>query len=233
MSYKKYRQSIYRLVTFCSLAFCTATADAQSNYYMDNERTFFGGPVGGANFSQIDGDNYKGFDKAGLNLGGIVYTSFSSELAASIEILYTQRGAYGKEAIDNGEKGIFVSNYRAQLTYAEVPVLINYFFPGKNHIGAGFSYARLVRSSETATIYPDQKFDETKYPFRKYAVDFILDGKLRVWKGLFVNPRFQYSIVPIRGDGEMPKYLGRKQHSHVIALRLVYIFGLKYNKKEK
>ncbi len=230
MVYKTNRRVIYNVVICCMLSVVATTARAQ-NFYVDNERTFFGGLVAGANFSQIDGDNYKGFDKAGLNVGGIVYTRVSTELAASIEILYTQRGAYGKEASDLGEKGIFVSNYRTSLTYAEVPVMLHYFFPGKNHIGVGLSYARLVKSTEKATTYPTQNFDQTKYPFRKHALDFILDGKIRVWQGLYINPRFQYSIIPVRGEGEMPKYFGREQYNRVISLRLVYLFGLKYNKK--
>lgn len=231
MKYNKFKQSLLGAIIMLCIA--SQAAIAQSNFYVDNDRTFFGGLVAGANFSQIDGDNYRGFDKAGLNVGGIVYTKVGTELAASIEILYTQRGSYGKDADDLGQRGIFVSNYRVNLTYAEVPVMLHYFFPSKSHLGAGFSFARLVTSSETATIYPDQNFDQAKYPFRKYAVDFVLDGKLRVWQGLYVNPRFQYSIVPLRGEGEMPQYLGRKQSNHVLALRLVYIFGLKYNKKTK
>lgn len=227
---KNYNPSILGIVLCCCLTWFDTPVRAQS-YYVENERTFFGGLVAGANFSQIDGDNYKGFDKVGVNVGGIVYTRVSSDIAASIEILFTQRGAYGKEASDLGEKGIFVSNYRATLAYAEVPVMLHYFFPDKNHFGAGLSYARLVKSTENATTYPIQNFDQTKYPFRKHALDFILDGKIRVWKGLYVNPRFQYSIIPLRGEGEMPKYFGREQYNRVVSLRLVYLFGLKYNKK--
>lgn len=220
-----------RLILLLWTAIFAANAARAQTFYTERNRTFFGGLVAGANFTQIDGDNYKGFDKAGLNVGGIMYLRVSTELAASVEILYTQRGAYGKEASDMGQKGIFVSNYRASLAYAEVPVMLHYFFPGKNHIGAGFSYARLVTSNETATTYPEQNFDPAKYPFRKHSVDFILDGKIRVWQDLYVNPRFQYSVVPLRGQGEMPAYFGREQHSRVVALRLIYLFGLKYNKK--
>lgn len=201
--------------------------NAQSNYYVQNENKFFGGLVAGANFSQIDGDNYKGFDKVGLNLGAVVYTFINSEVAASMEILYTERGSYGKDVTDLGIKGIAVSNYRINLRYAEVPVMLHYFFKSKTHIGAGASFARLVSSKESGTTMPDQKFDQSLYPFKKYAVDFILDGNIRIWKGLYVNPRFQYSIISVRADSDVPQYFGREQYSRIFSLRFCYLFGLK------
>src|SRR5690606_667281 len=151
----------------------------QGNYYVQEENTFFGGLIAGANFCQIDGDNYKGYNKTGLNLGAVVYTRVNTDLVASLEILYTQKGSYGKEI--RTFEGIAISDYHADLTYAEVPVLLHYFFPSKNYIGAGASFARLVTSDERGKTVPDQKFDQTQYPFRKYAVDFVLDGHIRVW----------------------------------------------------
>lgn len=221
-----------RILLLCLSIIATVSNAGAQSYYLENDGIFFGGLVAGANFSQIDGDNYKGYDNVGLNVGGIVYSRVNTEIAASLEILYTQRGAYGKDVRDLGVKGIFTSNYRATITYAEVPIMLHYFFPSKNHLGAGFSYARVVQSKESVTTYPDQKYDDTQYPFRKNAVDFVLDGKIRVWKGLFVNPRFQYGITPVRGEGELPKFLGRKQFSNVWTLRVVYLFGLKYNKSK-
>ncbi|HEY9177417.1 MAG TPA: outer membrane beta-barrel protein [Flavipsychrobacter sp.] len=222
-----YRRSIYRLVAACVISLFAVGAQAQ-NYYIDNERTFFGGLVGGVNFAQVSGDNYRGFDKIGMNVGGKVYLPLTSEIVASIEILYTQKGSVGKEATIAGiMKGVSVSNYSISLDYAEVPVMINYFFPGKTHIGVGLSYGRLVRSSEKGITVPDQNFDPAKYPFSKSAIDFILDGNIRVYKGLFINPRFQYSMIKLRNEKNIaPYFYGSSQFSMVFGFRVAYFFGV-------
>lgn len=227
MLFENYRKSICRVVAVCILCITTAGARAQ-NYYIDNERTFFGGLVGGVNLAQVSGDNYRGYDKVGMNVGGKVYLPLTSEIVASIEILYTQKGSVGKEVTSAGAvRGVTVSNYSISLDYAEVPVMINYFFPGKTHVGAGISYGRLVRSSEKGITVPDQNFDPAKYPFNKSAIDFILDGNIRVYKGLFINPRFQYSIIKLRDEKNIaPYFYGSSQFSVVFGLRVAYFFGV-------
>lgn len=223
-----FKQSLLAIATIYMLGIATPAARAQSSFYVDNERTFFGGLVAGANFSQVSGDNYRGFDKVGMNVGGKVYLPLSSEIVASIEILYTQKGSVGKEATTAGAlKGVSVSNYSITLDYAEVPVMINYFFPSKTHVGAGISYGRLVRSAEKGVTVPDQNFDPAKYPFNKSAIDFILDGNLRIHKGLFINPRFQYSMMKLRGEDKIaPYFYGSSQFSMVFGLRVAYYFGI-------
>src|SRR4051812_5672132 len=73
--------------------FACEKARAQSSYYVEEQRKFYGGPVMGANLTQVDGDKFAGYNKAGLNVGGIVYIQFSTHIAASLEILYAQKGA--------------------------------------------------------------------------------------------------------------------------------------------
>jgi hypothetical protein len=224
----RYKNSVPAFFAFCILCMAVTTGRAQNNFYVDNDRTFFGGLVAGVNFAQVSGDNYKGFDKIGMNVGGKVYLPLTSEIVASIEILYTQKGSVGKEITSAGAiQGVTVRNYAISLDYAEVPVMINYFFPSKTHVGVGISYGRLVRSAEKGITTPDQKFDPAKYPFNKSAFDFILDGNLRIRKGLFLNPRFQYSLIKLRDEKNIaPYFYGSSQFSMVFALRLAYFFGI-------
>lgn len=228
MRNNRYKQLFLGIIAVCLTGAAVPAVKAQSNFYVDNERTFFGGLVAGGNFSQVSGDNYKGFDKIGMNVGGKVYLPLTSEIVASIEILYTQKGSLGKEITTAGAvQGVAVKDYSISLDYAEVPVMINYFFPSKTHIGAGISYGRLVRSAEKGITVPDQKFDPAKYPFNKSAIDFILDGNLRIRKGLFINPRFQYSMIKLRDESKIaPYFYGSSQFSMVFALRLAYFFGI-------
>src|ERR1043165_3946882 len=53
-----------------------AIAQNPADYYEEIPRAFYGGLVVGANFAQVDGDNYAGYHRIGINAGGIVYTRF-------------------------------------------------------------------------------------------------------------------------------------------------------------
>jgi len=215
---------------------CTLTAGAQ-NYYVENENTFFGGPVVGANFSQVDGDNYAGYHKVGMNVGGIVYARFGDMFAGSMEILYSQRGSRS-----NGPKGVVnvpgisqVNKYSIDLNYAEVPIMFHLFNKQRSHAGFGFSYSQLVSSKETV-VSDVLRFNDTasfdRYPFKKYDINFIIGGNLRLYKGLFVNLRFQYSLVPVRTN----TYLGfarSQQFNNSFVIRFEYLFGDKYPAKNR
>ncbi len=197
-------------------------AYAQSNYYTENERKFYGGLVMGTNFIQVDGDQFAGYNKIGLNVGGIMYLKLSEQLAASMEILYSQKGSKSVQTKTIGT-GYAITAYGITLNYAEIPVLINLIDKHKSHFGAGFSYSRLATSSEYITTNPPQVFDLTKYPFNKSDINWILSGNLHLWKGLYLNGRFQYSLIPIR-DKIPQSYAKATQYNNLWVMRLMYLF---------
>lgn len=222
--------SKYLVAGLLTLVLVSHKAQAQS-YYVESENTFYGGPVLGLNFTQVDGDNYAGYAKVGFNLGGIVYTKFGSDFAASMEILYTQKGASGKPK-PSGVPGINLVDYDLKLNYAEVPICLYYVDPHKNHFGAGVSYGRLISAVEDVKTQPTYNFDVDNHPFKKSDISFLLNANLHVWKGFFLNARFNYSILAIRTD--VPFGLGRsggggagngQQFNNVVSLRFVYVFG--------
>ncbi|MBS1774275.1 MAG: PorT family protein [Bacteroidetes bacterium] len=204
------------------------------NYYIENENTFFGGPVLGANFTQVDGDSYAGYHKVGLNVGGIVYSKFSDFMAGSVEILYTQRGSKsnGPQKIGVAIGANEIRNYSIKLNYAEIPVMLNFFDKRRSHISAGFSYAQLVSSKESITT-DNPKFDDTvkldRYAFKKSDISVVLGLNLRVYKGFYFNVRFQYSLVPVR-KGVYTGLARAEQYNNSYVVRLVYLFGQNYKK---
>ncbi len=214
----------------CLLYFLpTAHAQNPSDYYEEDPHTFFGGLVAGANFSQVDGDNYAGYHKVGINAGGIMYTRLDEHLAVSLEILYSQKGsrAHREQATANGD---VITSYHATLNYAEVPIQLCYFDRRRSHFGGGISISRLVSVKEDGTLANNTvvvNFDN--YPFRKMDYNFILGGSLHLWQGLFLNVRFQYSIVPIRkgdiGVNLPPEFSGRtEQYNNLWTVRMMYLF---------
>lgn len=202
-------------------------ASAQSSWYEEEERTFYAGPIIGANFSQIDGDNYAGYNKIGFNAGGILYAHLANKVAVSMEILYSQKGARGTMSKTSTNNQFIISKYKTTLSYAEVPVQLCFFDKRKSHFGAGLSYSQLIAGEETAVVEPGiYKPDFEKYPFKKMDINFILGGNLHLYKGFFLNFRFQYSLLPVReGVNNIPTGFGRQeQFSNMYTLRLMYLF---------
>lgn len=202
-----------------------AHAQNPTDYYEEIPRTFYGGLIAGSNFTQVDGDNYAGYRHIGINVGGIVYTRFDEHLAASLEILYSQKGAKS-----NGPTEVFggyvIQDYKVILNYAEVPIQLNYFDKRKSHFGAGFSVSRLISATETGTATggPPLPVNFDEYPFRKMDFNFIVGGNLHLYSGFFLNIRFQYSLASIRKDPP-PVFKGRdQQFNNMWALRLMYLF---------
>lgn len=211
------------IILLCTgLCGVTAAAFAQKGYYIEDERTFYGGVVAGANFLQVDGDYFAGYHKVGFNMGGIVYTKLDEHLAASLEILYAQKGARSTEA-QQIASGQYITTYGIDLKYAEIPVMINYFDKRKSHFGGGFSYSRLASSSEYITTSPAQNFDLNKYPFKKSDYNIVLSGNLHCYKGFFLNIRFQYSLVSIR-DNIPQDYSKAAQFNNLWVVRVMYLF---------
>jgi hypothetical protein len=198
-------------------------ASAQLDYF-DEYRTFHGGLVSGMNFSQVDGDNFAGYTKTGLNVGGIVYFKMDEEhIKGSLEVLYTQKGAQSK-GVFTAAPGLFVTDYRVTLNYAEVPFMINYFDQHLHHFGAGFSYSRLGTKRENITFSPSQPIvNLDDFPFRKSDFNFLLGASLHCWKGFFFNMRFQYSLISVRN--KVPENYGRNQQfNNMWTLRMIYLF---------
>jgi hypothetical protein len=194
--------------------------------YLDNPRLFYAGVVAGANFAQVDGDNFAGYYKPGLNIGGIGYVHIKNHLALNWEILYSEKGAKNNiSRLSNLDTAVLITSYKANLNYAEIPVMLNYFDKRKSHVGMGFSYSRLIGDGkETIRTDPPNTVDLTKYPYRKDNIDFLVGAQLRMWKGLFLNIRFQYSLIPARTVSPEAYARSQKQYNNVWAVRLMYLF---------
>lgn len=228
---------VRKLVAFVgftfSMCYLSLACHAQS-YYEDVPRLFYGGLVAGGNFAQVDGDNFAGYHKVGANVGGIVYAHLANKLAASMEILFVQKGSRAhKEQITPYEDPLAgtplrIQKYNIDLNYAEIPIMINYFDKRKSNFGAGFSYSQLISSNEkiitSPALSPDT--DPSNYPFRKSDLNFLVGCNLKLVGGLFLNVRFQYSLLSIRDeDKKFANYIRKDQYNNLYVLRLMYLFN--------
>ncbi len=199
-------------------------AKAQYNY-LEDTRTFYGALTGGLTLSQIDGDNYAGYNKTGFTAGAGVYMRVWENIAASMEILYSQKGSNGNAPLNSSNQSFKILNYKVNMNYAEVPIHFWYFDKHNNHFGAGFSYSQIINQTETAQTDPNQNVDFDKFPFKKYDINFLLSGNVRLWKGLFAGMRFNYSLFPVRETTNVPPGFGRaEQYNNMITFKITYIF---------
>lgn len=198
---------------------------AQAQYYDEYDK-LVGGLLGGFTSSQVDGDGYKGYNKLGWTGGGILYMPFSGlnlpiegTMAISMEVLFTQKGAFGR-TLSNGIYGQDIS-----LSYAEIPIQLHYWRGArKSHIGAGFALGYLGWAQETVDLGAgDVKLND--YPFKKFDLSFIFTPSIHLYKGLFIAPRFQASLMSIRDDAG--PYGRNQQFNKSLSVRLMYLIGNK------
>lgn len=207
------------LILLITLCVCGQTS--AQRYYDDDYRTFYGGLIAGTNFTQVDGDNFAGYHKVGFNVGGVVYSKIDEHMVASMEVLYSQKGAKSKDYF-TVSPGQYITDYGITLNYAEVPIMIYYFEQNKSHFGGGISYSRLGTAKEHIKTVPSTNIDLNDYPFKKSDYNLLLSGSLRCWKGLFLNLRFQYSLISIRNNTPQ-SYSRGQQFNNVWTVRLMYL----------
>lgn len=196
------------------------------NPLFNGERKFSGGLVAGGNVCQVDGDYLNGYHKLGLDVGAVAYVNFTSRIAASLELLYAQKGSYSVSANESPYFGSYFAKYSINLSYAEVPLVFHYYITPRYHVGIGASYNVLIRSEE---MYNDASFNTVinpeVYPFEKQTFDALFSGSIVLWRGLMLNARYQYSLTPIRKLPNIPAGLGfQDQKNNMFTFRLIYLF---------
>ncbi|NQV02620.1 MAG: hypothetical protein HQ542_08245, partial [Bacteroidia bacterium] len=149
-------------------------------------------------------------------------------------LLFSMNGAYQKGAdtaqSDSSQPASY-SGYKLNLNYIQIPLMVH--FTDKKIIagGFGFAYGQLVDVKEWEN---GERIVNTTLQGPYTLADFqvLADVRLRIWKRLWANVRYSYSLLPIR-TRDFTNYSGkqvwtRKQHNNVITFRLTYIFNDPY-----
>lgn len=105
---------------------------------------FHGGVTAGLAATQVAGDTYSGYKKAGIFLGGYVSLDISKKSALQMELTYFQKGSRSNpDSSNNFQQYIFRANY------IEMPLLYM-FKAGKFIVHAGPSLGFLMGHFEEA-----------------------------------------------------------------------------------
>ncbi len=141
--------------------------------------------------SQVDGDSYAGYHKAGLSAGleGFIPLNKNGRLWFVTGIYYTQRGSRNIPSIRGGPY------YLLKLDYVDVSFILRYEDEGKLVFASGLTIGRLVKFYEEVNSNVNNYVEN---PYR--AMDYLFTAELRYMIGnhWFPGIRYIYSLRSIR-----------------------------------
>jgi len=177
---------------------------------------FTGGIAAGLSASQVDGDYYSGYNKAGISAGGWVNLSFSDRSAFQVGLNYIQKGSRHNP---NSEKEDYTS-LLIRINYAEMPVLYQYKMKSHLFLEAGPSVGVMISHKEEINQLT------TNYPFRLLDIAFQAGVGYQFNDKMKIGLRSGNSVSSIRKDrrdGYRRRFWDYGQYNNVLALELSYI----------
>lgn len=185
--------------------------------------------IGGVNTTQVDGDEIFGYYKWGFNVGASAVFPFGKHWSLGVETIFTQKGSYQNEP--NSTDTLGKPYYNLRLNYAEVPVLLMYEDKNTITFGAGFAWGRLVSVTEVEHGL-QTKSTTLSGPYERDDFSVLFDLRFKIYQGLKLNFRYEYSMIPIRHRSyDVVSITGihsswdRYQYNSMLTLRLLYIFN--------
>lgn len=204
----------------------------------------------GLNLTQVDGDEEYGYKKFGFTGGPSVIKPFGKNRnwSVTMELLFSMKGSRQRSdfspADSIADSLSYYDGYKLDLNYVEIPLLVHYTDKKMIAAGVGFSYGQRVGYKELEDhndITGWRHVDTAACPYENVDLSVIADLRIRLYKRLWLNGRFTYSMLPIRtrefvvaGTPDDVKWT-RKQYNNVISIRLTYIFNepLPFKNKKK
>lgn len=156
---------------------------------------FRGGLNFGAITSQVDGDDFSGFSKFGLYLGGQVGLEFSERSSVLLEIMYAQKGSRNAPNLSDPNSDAFV--FKLKLDYVELPVSYQYRVNDRLTAHAGMYWARLIRGYQETS---SSGRDDLDGAFSKADIGFQIGGQFELSDTSYLRLRYSGSAIPMRGD---------------------------------
>ena len=109
------------------------------------QKRFNVGVKAGVSTSQVEGDSYSGFNKAGLDGGIYVVGKFNDKWTAQMEMIFIQKGSKHNSNPDKND----YTYYYMGLNYVEVPLMVQYH-QKKFGFEAGPVFGYLISSKDAA-----------------------------------------------------------------------------------
>lgn len=178
---------------------------------------FDGGFFFGLSMSQVEGDNYSGYNKAGITGGGYILRNLNRDLDFRMELRFIQKGSF------KGSTDIDPSYYKVSLDYIELPLLIQYKLSRKVLLAIGVSPDVLLYSKEEDESGPMPP--ELHPKFMRFSAGANFDASYALTGNIYLGARFTYSMLRVREHGGGVTYLlNRGWYNNVISFSGYYQF---------
>ncbi len=184
-------------------------------------QVFTGGLSAGLVGSQVAGDNFSGYNKAGIFAGGFVALSVSEKSSLQMELTYFQKGSRENPREKNQYQSLI---YR--LNYVEIPVLYQYH-TGRFIIEAG-------PSAGVLTGYYEEANQEIISDAPGYVKPARLTFQINVGLAYKATPNWVFmfrtndSLINIRSEnvtGDVYRFWDYGQYNDALVLGVRYVFG--------
>lgn len=151
---------------------------------------FFGGVIAGVNASQVDGDDFNGYRKAGINAGGFVGYQFTYRSGIRFGIEFSQKGSRQNSKFD--DEGNYYPKYLFRENCIDVPLSYQFYINQLFSVDAGISYTYLFNYYRE-----DDGFEGDYSDIKKNSLNMLLGFYVNITPRLFTNLRFSYSLTPV------------------------------------
>ncbi|MFC2115597.1 outer membrane beta-barrel protein [Bacteroidota bacterium] len=186
---------------------------------MASSQNFEGGALIGLTASQIDGDNYKGYNKVGLQGGGWVRRMFTYTLGGHMEIRYVQKGALKTNTVNDP------TYLRTTLHNIDIPIVAQYFYNEDVVIELGLGPEILISARMEDR---DSELEIPDPQYNRFTLSAIAGVGYRFFEVYSVHFRFNYSMLPIRAHPSGQTYLLNQGHySNVLSIAFYYQIGIR------
>ena len=166
--------------------------------------------------SQVAGDQYSGYKKAGLNAGGWINLPVGERSKLQMELTYIQKGS--RENPDY-EKNKFDS-YLMRLGYVQLPLVYQYQYNDLIGFEAGLGMNFLIHSNEKFNGY-----ETVESPFSRGNLCFLAGISIRVTDLIRISLRTDNSLFSIRKNkvsGDVWRLWDHGQFSDALVLSAYY-----------
>jgi hypothetical protein len=168
--------------------------------------------------SQVAGDTYSGYNKAGVFAGGFVNLQISPRSVFQMELEYFQKGSRRNP---NPEKGEY-DEYLFRASYVELPVLYQFVVNKRFQLEAGPSVGFFIN------YFEEYNGDEiTSNTPARLTLQINVGLNVNLTQRLKVNFRTNNSLFNIRSKnvtGDVWRFWGYGQFHDSLVLSLMYQF---------
>ncbi|MEY1638798.1 porin family protein [Tenuifilum osseticum] len=184
--------------------------------YQANAQNFKGGLLAGIAATQVDGDTYGGYNKAGPIAGIWVERNFLPDWFFRISFRYIQKGSYAKDRSSDSP-----DFYRMRLNYFDLPVVAGYRFVNGFNAVLGLSAGYLSKATEENSLGPFPP--EEVSAFNKFEIAGIAGMEYNYSAKWRFGLNITYSIFPVRPYRDNISYrLNKGQYNRVLEFVAIY-----------